>query len=67
MLTDTKQEIIKSTRAGLKEVQGDLNLLLGNLPAIELNELLYNAIASIQEASDALGYIGIMIKSRGEE
>lgn len=67
MLTDTKQELIKSTREGLKEVQGDLNLILGTLPSIELNELLYNAIASIQQASDALGYIGLVLRCRGAE
>ena len=67
MLTDTKQELIRSTRAGLKEVQGDLNLLMGTLPNMELNQLMYEAISHIQTASDALGYIGLMIKPRGEE
>lgn len=67
MLIDTKQEIINSTREDLKQVQSDLNILMGTLPNRELNQLMYEAINHIQTASDALGYMGIMLRGRGEE
>lgn len=67
MLIDTKQELINSTREDLKQVQNDLNILMGTLPNRELNELMYEAINHIQTASDALGYMGLMLRSRGEE
>lgn len=67
MLIDTKQEIINSTREDLKQVQSDLNILMGTLPNMELNQLMYEAINHIQTASDALGYMGIMLRDRGKE
>ena len=67
MLIDTKQELINSTREDLKQVQSDLNILMGTLPNMELNQLMYEAINHIQTASDALGYMGLMLRGRGEE
>lgn len=40
---------------------------MGTLPNRELNELMYEAINHIQTASDALGYMGLMLRGRGEE
>ena len=57
MLTDTKQEIIRGAIDELREAEDALNVTLGRLPALELNNLLYGVLTDLRAGIEVLQYI----------
>ena len=57
MLTDTKQEIIRQTIDDMTEAEDALNVIMGRLPALELNDLLYGVLTDLRAGIEVLQYI----------
>ena len=57
MLTDTKREIIRQTIDDMKEAEDALNVIMGRLPTILLNNVLYTVITDLQTGIENLQYI----------
>lgn len=57
MLTDTKREIIRQTIDDMKEAEDALNVIMGGLPTIPLNNVLYTVITDLQTGIENLQYI----------
>ena len=56
MLTDTKQEIIRQTIEDMKEAEDALNVIMGQLPTILLNDVLYKVLPDLRADIDNLQY-----------
>ena len=57
MLTDTKQEIIRQTIEDMKEAEDALNVIMGRLPTILLNNVLYSVVTDLRTSIENLQYI----------
>ena len=57
MLTDTKKEIIRQTIDDMKEAEDALNVIMGRLPTILLNNVLYSVITDLRTSIENLQYI----------
>ena len=66
MLTDTKQEIIRQAIDDMKEAEDALNVIMGQLPTILLNDVLYKALTDLRADIENLQYIDRHL-TRGEE
>lgn len=66
MLTDTKREIICQTIDDMKEAEDALNVIMGRLPTILLNNVLYMVITDLQTGIENLQYIDRHL-ARGKE
>ena len=64
MLTDTKREIIRQTIDDMKEAEDALNVIMGRLPTILLNNVLYTVITDLQTGIENLQYIDRRITGR---
>ena len=64
MLTDTKIEIIRQTIDDMKEAEDALNVIMGRLPTILLNNVLYTVITDLQTGIENLQYIDRRITGR---
>lgn len=66
MLTDTKLEIIRQTIDDMKEAEDALNVIMGRLPTILLNDVLYTVLTDLRAGIENLQYIDRHL-TRGEE
>lgn len=66
MLTDTKNEIIRQTIEDMKEAEDALNVIMGRLPTVLLNDVLYTIITDLRADIENLQFID-RATSRGEE
>ena len=66
MLTDTKQEIIRQAIDDMKEAEDALNVIMGQLPTILLNDVLYTVLTDLRADIENLQYIDRRL-TRGEE
>lgn len=66
MLTDTKQEIIRQAIDDMKEAEDALNVIMGQLPTILLNDVLYKVLTDLRADIENLQYIDRHL-TRGEE
>ena len=66
MLTDTKREIIRQTIDDMKEAEDALNVIMGRLPTILLNNVLYTVITYLRTGIETLQYIDRHL-ARGKE
>ena len=66
MLTDTKQEIIRQAIDDMKEAEDALNVIMGQLPTILLNDVLYKVLTDLRADIENLQYIDRRL-TRGEE
>lgn len=66
MLTDTKNEIIRQTIEDMKEAEDALNVIMGRLPTVLLNDVLYTVITDLRADIENLQYIDRHL-TRGEE
>lgn len=66
MLTDTKQEIIRQAIDDMKEAEDALNVIMGQLPTILLNDVLYTVLTDLRADIENLQYIDRHL-TRGEE
>jgi len=57
MLIDTKQEIIRTTVTDLAEAEDALNVLMGRLPNLDLNDMLYQVLTNLRSSIEILQYI----------
>ena len=57
MLTDTKQEIIRQTIDDMTEAEDALNVIMGRLPTILLNDALYTVITYLRTSIETLQFI----------
>ena len=57
MLTDTKQEIIRQTIDDMKEAEDALNVIMGRLPTVLLNDVLYTVITDLRADIENLQFI----------
>lgn len=57
MLIDTKQEIIRTTETDLAEAEDALNVLMGRLPNLDLNDMLYQVLTNLRSSIEILQYI----------
>lgn len=57
MLTDTKQEIIRQAIDDMKEAEDALNVIMGQLPTILLNDVLYKVLTDLRADIENLQYI----------
>lgn len=65
MLTDTKQEILRQTIDDMKEAEDALNVIMGGLPTIPLNDALYTVITYLQTGIETLQYIDRHMGGKG--
>jgi len=66
MLTDTKSEKIRQTIDDMKEAEDALNVIMGGLPTIPLNDALYTVITYLRTGIETLQYIDRHL-ARGKE
>ena len=66
MLTDTTQEIIRQAIDDMKEAEDALNVIMGQLPTILLNDVLYTVLTDLRADIENLQYIDRRL-TRGEE
>ena len=57
MMIDTKLEIIRQTIDDMKEAEDALNVIMGRLPTILLNNVLYSVITDLHTGIENLQYI----------
>lgn len=65
MLTDTKREIIRQTIDDMKEAEDALNVIMGNLPTVHFNDILYTVITDLQTGIENLQYIDRHMGGKG--